>query len=768
MNNFIFKYTWKSFLFSKKSYLNQILIITLLAAIISGSLLTGESVRTSLKKSSQERLGNTNQIANTGLRYFDASLSERLPFTSTPIVEMEGYCQNFMTGETALNVSIFGITGSFFDFHGKSGIEIQSGECAVNERLAARLGINVGDEIIIRFKNTNPIPENAPFAPNESSGLWKVLKVGRILSPEQIGNLSLGISQIVPLNIFMNISEFTENNQPPYRANRLLISQNDGDLESAVKENLTLSDIGLTMRKSVATGETEIISDRVFIDSSIVGDILTRIPGSYPLITYLVNGIATDNAETPYSFVSTIPPPPEFGPEFGYVFEQQRLFILGDDEIIISEWLANDLKVGKGDELTMRWFVPVGVLLEEIERKFIVREIGLKDNHFADSLLMPNFPGIVGQVSCSSWDAGIPILLDKIRDKDEEYWDRYRGTPKAFVNYKTGNELWNNIFGSATAIRFSPEITADEIESKLKGAINPLNAGFSFQDVKKAGESAATQGVDFGSLFLGLSFFILLSCIILLSFAVSIYIESKEEPLKILSSIGFGNKIIGRLIYAETGIIAVVGSMIGAFSGYAINAVIVKALNSVWTGAVQTDTITPVFSIKPIIYAFVATVIISQLDVFTVLRKYRKRVAMKRDELSDKNVSRLAVVFVGILAISFSLSVLFTANPPIIMSFSSGILLLLTFVLTLRQYYIINQKTDIAIKQSLYGFSKKFYAFNVSQAIAPVIFIASGIFAIIITSANKQAFYRRYGSKQRRNRRLSVLGGIGIADKGKP
>jgi ABC-type antimicrobial peptide transport system permease subunit len=67
-------------------------------------------------------------------------------------------------------------------------------------------------------------------------------------------------------------------------------------------------------------------------------------------------------------------------------------------------------------------------------------------------------------------------------------------------------------------------------------------------------------------------------------------------------------------------------------------------------------------------------------------------------------------------------------------------LLLSAFILALRQYYITNQKSVFATKHGLYGFSKRFYAFNVSQAIAPVIFIAAGIFAIIITSANRQTF----------------------------
>ena len=73
---------------------------------------------------------------------------------------------------------------------------------------------------------------------------------------------------------------------------------------------------------------------------------------------------------------------------------------------------------------------------------------------WGDSLLMPDFPGISGSESCSEWDAGVPVKLNEIRQKDEEYWNKFRGTPKAFINYDKGIELWGNNFGPATAIRF--------------------------------------------------------------------------------------------------------------------------------------------------------------------------------------------------------------------------------------------------------------------------------------------------------------------------
>jgi hypothetical protein len=43
-------------------------------------------------------------------------------------------------------------------------------------------------------------------------------------------------------------------------------------------------------------------------------------------------------------------------------------------------------------------------------------------NVWADSTRMPWLPGLSDAGHCREWDAGVPIDLDAIRDKDEDYW----------------------------------------------------------------------------------------------------------------------------------------------------------------------------------------------------------------------------------------------------------------------------------------------------------------------------------------------------------
>src|SRR5512133_247311 len=170
----ILKLVIRTIEFNKRAVLNQVLIIGLLTAVITGSLLTGGSVKESLKKSSSARLGNTGILISSGLRFFDSNLVQRMRDSSgigcTGILETNGYSQNLNSQKGSFNTHIYGIDNDFFVFNGYKAISIDSGEVAVNKRLADYLGIKTGDDIILKFSGISDIPADAPFAPGEDAG----------------------------------------------------------------------------------------------------------------------------------------------------------------------------------------------------------------------------------------------------------------------------------------------------------------------------------------------------------------------------------------------------------------------------------------------------------------------------------------------------------------------------------------------------------------------------------------------------------------------
>jgi putative ABC transport system permease protein len=730
MMNFLQKSIRRSIIYYSRDTINQVVIIVLLSVIITGSLFTGYSVRESLRKSSSEKLGNTGILISSGLRYFNGSLAERIEAETgektVAVLETNGYCQNFTTGASALNTNIYGVTDSFWAFQGVDSVSIETGRVGINQKLAEHLGINIGDEIIIQFNDPDPIPDNAPFAPSEDENTSRVLKVGHILNSQKSGDFSTGISQLVPMNIFMNKSDLMVDE---LLANRLLI-QNINKFpgehyREILKKLVSPSDIGLTVRRSTKTGQPELISDRIFIDSAIVSDIITLLPSARPVLTYLANNLEDKGNSTPYSFITA------YGQD------------IDEDEIKIIRWVAEDINAEVGDSLILTWYDPSysNNILEEKSTSFIISEILPDDHYLSDPTLMPDFPGISGSTTCSGWDAGVPILMDRIRDKDELYWNIYRGTPKAFISYKTGKRLWGNNFGTVTALRFPEALDSVAIINTLTGSLDPLKTGFVFTDTDKKSEKAADESVNFSTLFLSLAFFIIASCIILLSLAVSMFFDTRKEQVRTYFALGFKNSYIRKLLFWETMVISIAGALPGVFLGYLLNILIIKALNSVWTGAVQTNTLSVYFSAVPLLIGFFSTEIIASLLLLFKTNRFLDNLSkketgeLKRHQPRNNLILLFGSIIITIVLLSLSLVI---EGGSMAISFAGGAFLFITLVLLLRQLCVREKDIKETIAGLKKRLSERFYSFHPAHMVTPVIFIAAGIFAVIITGANKK------------------------------
>ncbi len=728
-----------SFLYYRKAVINQIIIIAILAAVITGSLLTGYSVRKSLKDTAFSRMGNTSVLVSSGLRYFDSALAGRLSQNlgekTVALTELDGFCQNFNDGTISKKVKIYGVSRDFFRFNGNDSITLKKGEVAINSNLARQIGIKPGEEIIIRTKAISDIPADAPFSTDDDGGRSIVVKVLKILDKEEVGDFSLGISQIVPSNVFINPEDLENfSYQKKIKPNRLLIRNIENEslnyFDTILRKTITLIDVGLKLRKVDVTGENELVSDRIFIDQIITDDIKKTIPSAASLITYLANSITSTGGVTPYSFISALP--------------AELYKVQGDKKnIIINNWLAGDLKVSRGDTVTLSWFTPDSInQLKEKSSYFTVSKVVKMDSVWGDRSLMPEFPGISGSESCSAWDAGVPVDTKKIRDKDEDYWDKYKGTPKAFISYETGKELWGNNFGPATAIRFPASLSSDVIEDKLSGSFDPSRSGFIITALRKDALEAANGGVDFGTLFISLGFFIILSTILLLSLSVSTYFNTKKNQVTTFFSLGFTNKFIKRLLFLEAVLISVIGSLAGSLLGFIVNNYIIKALNTVWQGAVQTDTLTASAGLIPLIIGFISTLVIILVFFHLKTRYFINSLSMKKDgilNLPSKRMNLYILIAAAFILIVISSASLLLKDHSMPLSFAAGTLLFITSILLLRHYYLGGIRLSHGSRDFTY-LARMYYRHNPSNAIAPVIFIAAGIFALFITSLNRMDF----------------------------
>ncbi|MFO1003125.1 MAG: hypothetical protein U0936_22555 [Planctomycetaceae bacterium] len=149
--------------------------------------------------------------------------------------------------------------------------------------------------------------------------------------------------------------------------------------------------------------------------------------------------------------------------------------VLKDDEIILSDWLAQDLGIGVSETVDARWH-EVGSHGDLPGHKtFTVRGILKADDPMSvDRDLTPFVDGVTNVDSFGDWDQPFDMEMDRITSRDDEYWDAHRATPKAFVSLATAEKFWSSHFGRYASIRVASAGTVFERSWRLCGPDWPM------------------------------------------------------------------------------------------------------------------------------------------------------------------------------------------------------------------------------------------------------------------------------------------------------
>jgi ABC-type antimicrobial peptide transport system permease subunit len=601
----------------RRSYLAILAGVLVSTAVLTGALIVGDSVRYSLERISVQRLGMIRFAVAPGERLFRQDLAREIAGKGSvrvsPILQTGAIAISNENNARINRVTVTGINEDFPGFWkteqpGETGESNTTGytrlapaenEAVLSSNAASRLGVKPGDDILLRLRLVEKASPNAPFVPDRSDPVALRLKVKAIVGDDAMGRFSLRNEQSSPFNVFVNLGQLARRLRLEGLANGMLVAgmvenprvfpepEISGKLlDSLVNICWQPADAGLQIRPLDETGHYDLVSDQIFLSEQQSQAIGTAIPGASPILTYMVNTISANNRATPYSFVTAADP--------GLLPESP-----GPREIIINQWLADDLGAGPGDLVKLTYWVmgPMRTLREESTR-FIVKTVIPVTKVPSAPRLMPDFPGMSDAGNCRDWETGSPVDLSKIRDKDEQYWTDFRGTPKAFIALGTGQHLWANAFGTVTAFRFQAN-PADlpEITNNLMRRLVPSGNGFLFRPVYDEGSVAASHSTDFGQLFLGLSFFIIAAALLLTALLFSLHVTGRIEEAGTLIAIGFRRTAIIRILMGEAMSVAVGGSIAGALAGILINSLLLAGLNTLWYDAVQTTSL--VAFIKP-------------------------------------------------------------------------------------------------------------------------------------------------------------------------
>src|SRR4030095_267771 len=198
---------------------------------------------------------------------------------------------------------------------------------------------------------------------------------------------------------------------------------------------------------------------------------------------------------------------------------------------------------------------------------------------------MPDFPNVPDKDGLKKWKPGFPFEAERIRKTDEDYWKEYRGTPKAFVNLRVGQEMWGNRWGNLTSIRYPAGTKREQIEA-MKQFIDPVALGFSFIPLREQALAATKAPVDFGELFAYFSFFLIVAAAVLTGLLFVFTLEQRNAEAGTLLALGLPPRLVRRMFLTEGALLALIGSVLGAACAVIYTKLVLRALATVWRGAV--------------------------------------------------------------------------------------------------------------------------------------------------------------------------------------
>ncbi len=634
-----------------RAHLGVLLGATVGTSILVGALAVGDSVKFSLGRMAIERIGSIHLAMNAQSRFFRAKLaddlSSELRAPVAPIIFLRGTAAN----ENAFSghVQVVGVDDRFWRLGpydaGPAGQPPPDG-VVLGDRLAAKLGLRAGDDVLLRVEKPSLLSRDAPLSTVEDSQIAIRLPVAAIADDSRFGRFSLESNQIPALNAFVPLTLLQQKIGMAARANVLLVGSAHGtsplseQATSALWKYWELTDAGLDLIDLPGQRGLELKTDRVFLEPPVGDAALSSWPGAQGILTYFVNELRVGSRSTPYSTVTAI----DFASsDFeSWKFENRKSKIR-DDEILINQWLADDLQARPGSSVKLTYWL-VGPMRKLTVRSSMFRIKGvlpMTDPHI-DPSLMPNIPGLTDKKNCRDWEPGVPIDLNRIRDKDQRYWDQYRGAPKAFISLAAGRKIWNNRFGSLTAVRFpGAGATKAGVEACLRQALSPGSLGLFFSPVRERALAAGSNSMDFGQLFLGFSFFLIVAALLLTALLFALGAEQRAEEVGILLALGFTPKRVRRILLTEAAAIAMIAAIWGTGAAVLYTRAVIDGLRSVWSGVVASAPLTFHAETRTLIIGAAAGFAVSLLAIWLSSRKQAAQPARELLAAGGESESRL-------------------------------------------------------------------------------------------------------------------------------
>ncbi|MCC6586038.1 MAG: FtsX-like permease family protein [Bryobacterales bacterium] len=618
------KYYWRT-------NLAVVLGVATAVAVLGGALLVGESVRASLRQMALDRIGNTHSVV-TSATLFREQLAGSMG-ASVPIIVLEGLVTHQPSGRRATGIQIYAIDDRFFRFHGRQSPLLQAREAAISTALAGELAAKPGETLLLRLEKPTDVPAESLFGRKDDQAPTIRLTTKAVLAGGQMGEFALRPSQGAVRAIFVPLALMQRELNARGRVNTLLLPETAAAPEQLLKSAFALEDLGIRLR---ALDDRDAL--QLDTTSGVISDELAQAALETSLqlgfdtntfFTYLATNLKTGDKSTPYSLIAATDlagalykdTPPEARPKFT------------EDAVVLNDWTARDLGAKVGDALTLEYMVwSADNRIQQDSAPLRVAAIVPMKGFAADRNLTPDYPGITDADNVADWDPPFPMDLNRIRKKDEDYWDDYRTIPKAFVQLSRAQQLWASRWGRLTTIRMAPRGAgaAEELDhalalyrTRLRAKLDPAKLGLVVTPLRQMSLDASRGATDFGEYFTYFSFFLVVSALLLAGLFFRLSVEQRFAEIGLLRAVGFTPGRIKRLFLSEGVLLAVIGAAlgIGGAVGYAV--LVITGLTTWWVDAVGTRNLSVAVAGGPLVAGALGGLIAAIAAVLLTLRGIR-------------------------------------------------------------------------------------------------------------------------------------------------
>jgi len=489
---------------------------------------------------------------------------------------------------------------------------------ALNRPLATALGARPGDPVVLRITKVGEVPSDSPLGRRTAETWSRRLRVAEVLPDGGVGEFSLRPAQVtggLAVTSLATVQAILRRADPP--ANTLLAvtdpavgpavsdlpTARDGvdRLRGALKP--AAEDIGLVFETPAGSGAWRLSSRRLLLPAEadrVAAEVLGPL-GGRPTLVFLANTLTPlvegrpGPAMIPYSTVVGIDA--THHPVGDLVDDRGNLLAMpGADEIVIDRWMADDfaaqgVPVVVGDSIEVRYFMPETLhgRVEEVSGTLRVSGIAAMQGAAVARDLVPEVEGITDEASVADWNPPFPFDRSRIRttpphDEDDRYWKQYGATPKAFVSLAVARRLAGSRFGITTAwhVPVDARQSPDTIRAAIASGIRVEAMGMQIVPLRAQAEAAARGSTPFGSLFIALSSFVVISGLLLEWLLFSLLVAAKRRDVGMLAAIGWPAARVASLLSCVGGVAALSGVLLGTLLGPLWARVLLQWLAGAW------------------------------------------------------------------------------------------------------------------------------------------------------------------------------------------